>query len=123
MAGCCCASESEVNLLYSCSGAANTGELADRVMRRLSKNKVGSSTCLAALGADLSGFVESGRNATRNIVLDGCKVRCGAKGLERHKLTYQGYVMTDFGVEKGKTPITEELIERVANEIAAKVRI
>lgn len=122
MAGCCCGSNTEVNLIYACSGAANTGALADQVMRALNRDQVGSSTCLAALGADLSGFVESARNATRNIVIDGCKVRCGAKVMERHGLPYMGFIMTDFGVEKGKTAITGELIERVAEELTAKVR-
>lgn len=32
---------------------------------------------LAALGAELSGYVESARSADRNIVLDGCPVYFG----------------------------------------------
>lgn len=122
MAGCTCGGNCETNLIYACSGAANTGLLADQVMRTLNRDKVGDSTCLAAVGADLSGFLQSARNATRNIVLDGCKVSCGKKTFEKNGIPYQHYIMTDYDVEKGKTPITGELIEAVAARIAEQVK-
>lgn len=118
---CNCGSDAETNLIYACSGAANTGLLADQVMRALNRDNVGSSTCLAAMGADLSGFLQSARNATRNIVLDGCKVACGKKIFEKNGIPYRHYVMTDFEVEKGKTPITGDLIEAFAERIAGQV--
>jgi uncharacterized metal-binding protein len=108
--------------MYACSGAANTGLLADQVMRALNRDGVGASTCLAAMGADLSGFIQSAQSATRNIVLDGCKVSCGAKIFQKNGIAYQHYIMTDYGVEKGKTPITGDLIETVAEQIAAKIQ-
>lgn len=123
MAGCCCGSDEKVNLIYSCSGAANTGLLADQVMRALNKKGVGNSTCMTAMGADLSGFVKSAQEASKNIVLDGCKVSCGRKVFERHGIACEQYIMTNFGVEKGKTPITEELIETVAQQIAERIQI
>ncbi len=119
---CNCGDTGETNLVYACSGAANTGLLADQVMRTLNREGVANSTCLAAMGADLSGFLESARNATRNIVIDGCKVACGKRILEKNGIPFQHYVMTDFGVEKGKTKITGDLIESVAKEIAGKVK-
>ncbi|HRS05083.1 MAG: putative zinc-binding protein [Spirochaetota bacterium] len=122
MAGCSCGGDCETNLMYACSGAANTGLLADQVMRALNRDGVGASTCLAAMGADLSGFIQSAQSATRNIVLDGCKVSCGAKIFQKNGIAYQHYIMTDYGVEKGKTPITGDLIETVAEQIAAKIQ-
>ncbi len=124
MAGCTCncGGDNEMNLVYSCSGAANTGLLADQVMRTLIRDKVGAGTCLAAMGAGLSGFLASAQSATRNIVLDGCPVACGAKIFQKNEIPFQHYVLTEFGVEKGKTPITGELIEEVAASVTAKVR-
>lgn len=119
---CSCETDGEINMIYACSGAANTGLLADRVMRRLRREKVGSGACLAAMGADLSGFLESARSATRNLVIDGCKVGCGAKIFDRHGIPRRQFVMTDYGVEKGKTEITDELVEAVAERIASQVR-
>jgi uncharacterized metal-binding protein len=121
---CNCGGNCDTTLVYACSGAANTGLLADQVMRALNRDKVADSTCLSALGADMSGFVESARSATKNIVLDGCPVACGKKIFEAKGLPYEHFVMTDFGVEKGRTEITGDLISsvvaRMIERIAAK---
>ena len=119
---CNCGSDTETNLVYACSGAANTGLLADQVMRALNREGVADSTCLAAMGADLSGFLESARNATRNIVLDGCKVSCGKRIFEKNGIPYTQFIMTDFGVEKGKTKITGALIESIAADIGERIK-
>lgn len=121
MAECCCGS-GETNLLYACSGSANTGFLADQVMRCLARQKLGKGTCLAAMGADLSGFVGSARVATRNIVIDGCPTSCGRKIFESKGIAHLHFIMTEFGVEKGKTEITGELIEEVAGQVAAQAK-
>jgi uncharacterized metal-binding protein len=77
MSQCGCSSESATRLVMACSGAANTGLLADSVARKLAKLDTGRMTCLAAPGASLSGHVESARGAGENIVLDGCPTACG----------------------------------------------
>lgn len=114
---CSCGSIERSALVYSCSGAANTGLLADQVARTLMADGHGSMTCLAAVGANLSGFVESARNAGTNIVIDGCPVACGKIIFESHGLPYEHVVMTDYGVEKRVTPITPELVARVSNVV------
>ena len=119
--GCNCGGDCETNLIYACSGAANTGLLADQVMRKLNKGGVSDSTCLAAIGAELSGFIESARSATKNIVLDGCPVACGKRIFEARGLSFEHFVMTDFGVEKGKTAITGDLIETIASRVADSI--
>ncbi|MEI6874092.1 MAG: putative zinc-binding protein [Spirochaetota bacterium] len=118
---CACGEGAESRLIYACSGAANTGLLADQVMRALNRDKVGDSTCLAAMGAELSGFLVSARSATLNIVLDGCKVGCGAKVFEKNSIAFRQLIMTDYDVVKGKTAITGELIEAVTKRIAAEL--
>jgi uncharacterized metal-binding protein len=120
MAGCDCGSGKTV-LITACSGAANTGLLADQVARELRADKVGSMTCLAALGAGLSGYVESARGADRNIVIDGCPVGCGAKIYAKLGIPCEQHIMTDFGVEKGKTAITPDLTAEVATAVKAKI--
>ena len=115
---CSCGSECNANLLYACSGAANTGMLADQIARTLSSDSKGSMTCLAAVGANLSGFIVSARSADKNIVIDGCKVACGAKIFTEKGLPFEHYITTDFGVIKGQTPITVEVIETVTQQIS-----
>jgi uncharacterized metal-binding protein len=118
---CSCGSDDKVKLLYSCSGAANTGYLADQVWRKLMREKVGDGTCLAAIGADLSGFLASAKGADENIIIDGCPVGCGKKAFENKGLLFTQYITTDFDVKKGQTQITQEIINRVAGEIKTKI--
>jgi uncharacterized metal-binding protein len=120
MADCCCNGKQTANLIYACSGSANTGLLADQVARRLALEGNGKMTCLAAVGAGLSGFLESARTASANLVLDGCPVSCGKKIFENQSLPFRHFVMTEYGAEKGKTPITEELIGSVSAAVKAQ---
>jgi len=120
MAGCNCGQEKTI-IITACSGAANTGLLADQVARKLRAEKVGSMTCLAAIGAELSGYVESARNADRNIIIDGCPVACGAKIFQKLGLKYEEYVMADYEPEKGKTEITQALINDISAHVKADI--
>ncbi len=114
---CSCGGDCKVSLLYACSGAANTGLLADQVARTLASEGKGSMTCLAAVGANLSGFVTSAKSSDKNVVIDGCKVACGAKIFTEKGLPFEHYIVTDFGVVKGQTTITGEVIETVTQQI------
>ncbi len=117
---CACGSSGKINLIYACSGAANTELLADQAARGLAEDDTGKMTCLAALGAELSGFIESAKAADRNLVIDGCPVACGKKVFEKLGLPFAHFMTTDFGVEKGKTEITDEVIKRTVDSIRAK---
>ena len=84
MAGnCSCSCESGIRLLYTCSGASDVGELADRAVRVLWKEGFAQKSCLAGVGADLSGFIKSAEGADINITVDGCPLLCAKKNLER----------------------------------------
>ena len=49
-----CACGGNPALIYTCSGAADVGELADRSARQLSKDKKGAMSCLAGIGSNIS---------------------------------------------------------------------
>lgn len=117
---CGCGSERKV-IITACSGAANTGLLADRVARGLRDRGVGSMICLAALGADLSGYIETSKAADLNIVIDGCPVGCGKIIYDKLGIPVMQLVMTDFGAEKGKTVITDELVAQIVDRAEKKI--
>ena len=96
--GCCCGGEK--TLIAACSGAANTGQIANRLMVELDAAGKGDAFCLAGIGADISGFIESAK-AARTVVIDGCPVACGKKAFARHNLAPTVHlVVTDAGVKK-----------------------
>jgi len=108
-----CCSVGAITLLYTCSGSSDVGELTDRTARVLWKEGFGLKTCLAGVGADLSGFVQAAKGADVNITLDGCPFACARKGLERIGLRPVSIVLSNLGYNKGESPVTEERIESV----------
>jgi len=116
MSKCCCGGKTI--LIYPCSGAANTGEIADRASRKLTKEGYGKMTCLASVGAHITGFVQSAKGAEENITIDGCSISCAKKILEHIGVTpTKSYILTEMGVEKGKIPVTEEITNKISNKI------
>ena len=111
-----CSETEKPRLLYACSGAADVGQVADLVARQLSRQKWGGMSCLSGIGADLSGFIESAREAD-NIVIDGCPVGCGRKMFEARGLPFTEIVMTQQGLVKGSAPATPEVVERMAETV------
>ena len=120
MAQCC---GDGVRLLYSCSGASDVGELSDRVARLLIRENFSSKTCLAAVGAGLEGYVQSGLGADENIMIDGCSVECGRQILENAGIVHESFVMTEMGCTKGRTEVTDELVRKIADQVKESVRL
>lgn len=120
--GCSCSCNSGTKLLYACSGSANVGECADLVFRKLKKDKIAYGSCLAAIGANIGGYVQSAAGSDLNIVVDGCSTGCGRVIFEKLGLPFRHYVVTDYGVVKGKTEITGDIIDGIANHIAKEIK-
>ena len=111
---CACGSGS-LTLIFACSGAANVGKMADEAARKLAKDGKGKMYCLAGLGGDVKDIVETTRSADRILVIDGCPTDCAKKTVERAGITKCAFVrVTDLGLEKGKTPVTEDAIAKAA---------
>ena len=115
-----CSSNGKSRLLYACSGAADVGQIADLTARKLAKEKFGAMSCLSGIGAGLSGFLDSAKEA-ENIVIDGCPVSCGKKMFEQHELPCTEFVITQQCVVKGSAPATPEVVERMAKALKSSV--
>jgi uncharacterized metal-binding protein len=114
MADCC---KGDTKLIYACSGAADVGEIADRVARRLRAEGFAKMTCLAGVGAGLSGFVQSAKGADVNMAIDGCNIACAKKALEAIGVTPISYILTDLGLVKGESPVTEKIVTQTCIKI------
>jgi uncharacterized metal-binding protein len=110
-------------LVYSCSGAADTGEIADHAARRLNAEDKAWMSCLAGIGGRVSGLMANAAAAPALIAIDGCPQDCARKTLELAGFTNVKHVrVTDLGFKKGKTPATEEAIRQVAETAAALLK-
>ena len=108
--------------MFACSGAADVGAVADQAARKLTREGKGKMYCLAGLGGDVESIVETAKAAGGILVIDGCTVDCAKKTVERTGLSGFAHLrVTDLGLEKGKTPLTDEAIARIAGSAAGKL--
>ena len=114
MAECC---RTATKLIYACSGAADVGEIADQVARKLRTEEFAKMTCLAGIGAGLSGYVQSAKGAEENITIDGCSVACAKKTLEKIGVRPTAYILTDLGLVKGESLVTEKTVKQISDLI------
>ena len=112
-----CACNTGVKLIYSCSGAADVGEVADRAARMLRKQGFAQGSCIIAIGAGREGFIQSAKGADVNITIDGCQAACSKKILENIGVTPVSYIVTEMGFKKGSTHTTPEVVEAVCENI------
>lgn len=111
----CCSGD--LRIMYSCSGAADVGELADRVARKLRDDGFAKLSCLAGIGAGHSGYIQSALGADAVITIDGCATACARKVIERNGASPRSYLLSDFGLAKGSAPVTEETVNRMSEAI------
>jgi len=109
-----CSCSGSTDLLFSCSGAADIAEIGDRAVRTLQKAGAAKMFCLAGIAGKVESIEANTRDADRIVVVDGCDSDCAKKTMELGGHTEFVHVrVSDFGMEKGKAPVTEERIAMV----------
>lgn len=106
-------------MIVSCSGASNTGCYADKVARKLAESGQANMICLPKVAINDENLIESVKNTTQKVVvIDGCPINCAEKILKDKGIESFTHInTTDFGITKGKTPITDEKINEIINHI------
>jgi len=116
----CCACATAPNLIFPCSGASDVGEIADRAARKITADGVGKMYCLAGVGGRVGNIMVSTRAAGKILAIDGCPHDCAKNTLEQAGFAgFEHIRLSDIGLEKGESPVTEERIEQVALEGAS----
>jgi len=101
-------------LIFACSGAADVGKISDLAARKLTAEGAGKMFCLAGIGGRVSGIMETTRVATAILAIDGCPLDCAKKTLEQAGFAkFEHICLSDLGMEKGKTAVTDEAIAQV----------
>jgi uncharacterized metal-binding protein len=114
----CCASNNNTMLL-SCSGGSNVGQLSNRAAVELTQEGFGKMYCLAGIGGQLMGFVQSAKDDPNIAAIDGCSVGCAKAILKNAQIDKYNYiVLTDLGIEKNKNlSLMAEDVNRVKEAI------
>ena len=101
-------------LVFACSGAADVGAAADRAARELTAKGAGKMYCLAGIGGRVPGILKTTAEAEKILAIDGCPLDCVRLSLEEAGFTgFEHMKVTDLGLEKGRSPATEENVGRV----------
>jgi len=107
-------------LIFACSGAVDVGEIADRVARKLTAEGKGKMFCTAGLGGRVGPIMKTTEVAEKVVAIDGCALDCVRLSLELAGFTNFAHVrVTDLGMEKGKSPATDERVARAAEKAAS----
>lgn len=120
MAGCGCSAGNK--LIFACSGAADVGAVSDLAARQLTKDGLGKMFCTAGIGGRVSGIMKTTEAADKVLALDGCPLDCVKNSLEQAGFSgFEHLRVTDLGMEKGKTEVTDAAIETTCKAAADKL--
>lgn len=119
---CCSRTEGET-LVFTCAGAAYSGQVANRAGVQLMEQGCGSLFCIAAVAAGITEKIERTRLAAARVAIDGCDDRCVMKTLEKAGLSADVHVvLTEIGIEK--KPAQPSMIsdgKRVVDAVKARI--
>ncbi len=102
MSGNCCSSGNNIMIL-ACSGGSNVGQLSNRAAVELTQEGFGKMYCLAGIGGQLNGFVQSAKDVPMIAAIDGCAAGCAKAILSNAGIqNYSHVILTDLGIEKNK---------------------
>jgi len=102
---------SGTKLIFSCSGAADVGEIADRVARKITKDGVGTMFCMAGIGGRVEPIMKKTQSASKVVAIDGCELDCVKKCLQEAGFADFSHIrVTDLGMEKGKSAANETTV-------------
>jgi uncharacterized metal-binding protein len=109
--------------VFSCSGAADVGAIADFSARALARDYNITLACITCINSGQATYLDQLKQATI-IAIDGCgedctKV-CHAKAGFRADLHIR---LTDEGFEKGRSPSTPIRVNQVAKLVRNRLRM
>lgn len=117
-----CACGAAPKLIFACSGAADVGAIADQAARKMTKDGAGRMFCMAGIGGRVPGIMATTQSAAKILAIDGCPLNCVKNSLELAGFKKHEHLqLADLGMEKGKTPLTVEVVAKVAAAGAAKL--
>jgi len=118
MSNCSCACSAAPKFVFSCSGAADVGEIADQAARELSRQGKIKMFCLAGIGGGVSGIVKSTQAASTIVAVDGCPLNCARKTLEEAGIKEFHHIQLDaLGLKKGDSAANPERIALVVDKV------
>jgi uncharacterized metal-binding protein len=112
------ASGGALQLMFCCSGVADTAEIGDRAVRQLHREEAARMYCRAGIAAKAELIMNGTQAAAGLVVIDGCEIDCARLTMEAGG--FAGFThlrVTELGMEKTKSPVTAERVQRVVERV------
>ncbi|MFC1693432.1 putative zinc-binding protein [Candidatus Latescibacterota bacterium] len=104
-------------LVFACSGAADVGAITDQAARQLAKSGDGKMLCSVGLGGKAEPILEITRAAATILAIDGCPLDCTKRSLAEAGFEECLHLrVTDLGMTRGETEISDANVSKVAAE-------
>jgi len=114
-----CACGSANVAIFPCAGAANVGQLSNKIAVKLDKQGLGNMMCTVGIGARASGLMKSAEASERIITINGCPVNCATKTMELAGFKVdRTIVISELGIKKTKD---KDLKDEEVAEVLTKV--
>lgn len=114
-----CACGSANVAIFPCVGAANVGQLSNKIAVELDKQGLGNLMCTVGIGARAPGLMKSAEASDRIIAINGCPVNCATKTMELAGFKVdRTIVISELGIKKTKD---KDLKDEEVAEVLAKV--
>ena len=98
-----------VPIVYACSGACSTGQMANYIALCLHRARVAKMSSVAGVAGGLPNMVAAAKSGRPVVAIDGCERHCTRRCLARQGITvHRHYAITDFDIEKLDRPEFDE---------------
>lgn len=113
--------DSDLPLVYSCSGCSSAAQAANHVAVQLDRRGVAEMSCIAGVGGDVPHLVKIAKSGRPIVALDGCALACAKNCLARHGVQPDRYYqLQEHGIKKRyHADFDREQAERLIDEVAA----
>lgn len=102
-------------LIFTCSGAADVGAIADQAARKLNAEGKGKMFCGMGIGGRVPGIVKTTEAAEKILAIDGCPLNCTKRTLEEAGFKkFEHLQLAELGMEKGKSAVSADAVAKAA---------
>jgi uncharacterized metal-binding protein len=114
---------SQLPLVYSCSGCSNIAQLANRVAIELDRDGIAEMSCIAGVGGGVEPLIRIAKSGRKIISLDGCELHCVERCLSlRGAEPTFAYTLTDYGIKKrAHTTFLESDVTAIKTKVIADI--
>lgn len=115
----------DLPLVYSCSGCSSAAQTANQVALRLDRSGIAEMSCIAGVGGDVPHLLKIAKSGRPIIGIDGCVLACVKSSLARHDLAPRWYFqLHELGVKKRyQTDFDPAQVEAVVSEIGGALQV